>query len=60
MCVKMKLEEIFKESNNLDSTEKYEKSGVFIFEDSNDFLKAIEELQNIYLSSTSEGVESNE
>ena len=61
MCIKMKLEEILTESNNLDLDKKqYEKEGIFIYENPKDFIKALNELEELYLSSTSKGVGLNE
>ena len=39
---------------------KKETSGIFIYEDPEDFIKAMEYLQELYLASTSEGVVNNE
>ena len=57
----MKFEEILlNESVDMDSTDEYRKAGVFIFDDPDEFLEVMSQLQKAYLTSMPEGVNSNE
>jgi len=57
----MKFGEILlNDSVDTDSTDEYRKAGVFIFDDPDEFLEVMSQLQKAYLTSMPEGVNSNE
>lgn len=56
----MKIEEIFNESYTMDSYKEYEKAGVFIIDNPEEFLEVMSQLEKAYSTSASKGVATNE